>query len=51
MPDGTHGVYPKPRAMAVHEIAEVVEHYRQAALNAIEAGLFILNINNLELRL
>ncbi|XAR51046.1 12-oxophytodienoate reductase [Bertholletia excelsa] len=38
MPDGTHGVYPKPRPLAIHEISEVVEHYRQAALNAIEAG-------------
>lgn len=38
MPDGTHEVYPKPRSIQVHEIAEVVEDYRQAALNAIEAG-------------
>ncbi|MCL1049500.1 alkene reductase [Shewanella abyssi] len=28
----------KPRAMTVIEIAQVVEQYRQAALNAIEAG-------------
>ncbi|KAL3535533.1 hypothetical protein ACH5RR_003994 [Cinchona calisaya] len=39
MPDGSHGIYPKPRALTtVHEIAQVVEDYRQAALNAIEAG-------------
>lgn len=39
MPDGSHGIYPKPRALSTaHEIAEVVEDYRQAALNAIEAG-------------
>ncbi|KAL3532684.1 hypothetical protein ACH5RR_006205 [Cinchona calisaya] len=38
MPDGSHGIYPKPRALTVHEIAHVVETYRQAALNAIEAG-------------
>ncbi|CAK9140997.1 unnamed protein product [Ilex paraguariensis] len=38
MPDATHGTYPEPRALATYEIAEVVEHYRQSALNAIEAG-------------
>lgn len=38
MPDGTHGTYPKPRALSICEIAEVVEHYRQAAINSIEAG-------------
>ncbi|KAL3532683.1 hypothetical protein ACH5RR_006204 [Cinchona calisaya] len=38
MPDGSHGIYPKPRALTIHEIAQVVEDYRQAALNAIEAG-------------
>lgn len=38
MPDASHEIYPKPRAIAVHEIAEVVEHYRHSALNAIKAG-------------
>ncbi|GMI97837.1 DELAYED DEHISCENCE 1, oxophytodienoate-reductase 3 [Hibiscus trionum] len=38
MPDGSHGIYPKPRALEVPEIHEVVEHFREAALNAIRAG-------------
>lgn len=38
MPDGTHGIYPKPRAIGTYEISQVVEDYRRAALNAIEAG-------------
>lgn len=38
MPDGKFGTYPKPRALSVYEIAKEVEHYRQAAINAIEAG-------------
>lgn len=39
MPDGSHGIYPKPRPLVTaHEIAQVVEDYRQSALNAIEAG-------------
>uniref|UniRef100_A0A5B6ZJE6 Putative 12-oxophytodienoate reductase 3 n=1 Tax=Davidia involucrata TaxID=16924 RepID=A0A5B6ZJE6_DAVIN len=38
MPDGTHGTYPNPRALPTYEIPEAVAHYRQAALNAIEAG-------------
>lgn len=38
MPDGSHASYPKPRALSIYEIAEEVEHYRQAAINAIEAG-------------
>lgn len=42
MPDGSHGIYPKPRALKTSEIPEIVEHYRQAAINAIEAG----NIHN-----
>ncbi|KAL3586143.1 hypothetical protein D5086_013010 [Populus alba] len=37
MPDGTYGTYPAPRALETSEIVEVVEHYRQAALNAIRA--------------
>lgn len=40
MPDGKFGTYPKPRALSIYEIAEEVEHYRQAAINAIEAGKF-----------
>ncbi|KAL6661610.1 hypothetical protein ACP70R_000994 [Stipagrostis hirtigluma subsp. patula] len=38
MPDGSHGTYPTPRRLATSEIPEIVEQYRQAAINAIEAG-------------
>lgn len=38
MPDGKPGRYPVPRALASHEIPEIVELYRQAAMNAIQAG-------------
>lgn len=38
MPDGTHAMYPGPRPLATYEILDVVEQYRQAALNAIRAG-------------
>ncbi|XP_077239962.1 12-oxophytodienoate reductase 7-like isoform X1 [Tasmannia lanceolata] len=38
MPDGTYGKYPRPRRLDASEIPEIVQHYRQAAINAIEAG-------------
>lgn len=38
MPDGTYSPYPEPRPLAINEIPEVVEDYRLAAINAIEAG-------------
>ncbi|XP_047337744.1 12-oxophytodienoate reductase 3 [Impatiens glandulifera] len=38
MPDGSHGKYPEPRALATHEVPDIVNLYRQAALNANEAG-------------
>lgn len=38
LPGGTTDFYPKPRPLKTSEIPEVVAHYRQAALNAIEAG-------------
>ncbi|XP_076890632.1 artemisinic aldehyde Delta(11(13)) reductase-like [Bidens hawaiensis] len=38
MPDATYGRYPEPRPLAAHEIPQVVEDYRLAAINAIEAG-------------
>ncbi|XP_059633216.1 12-oxophytodienoate reductase 3 [Cornus florida] len=38
MPDGSHGIYPNPRPLATYEIPQLVEQYRQAASNAIEAG-------------
>ncbi|XP_038710139.1 12-oxophytodienoate reductase 3-like isoform X1 [Tripterygium wilfordii] len=37
MPDATHGIYPKLRALETSEILEVVEDYRRAAVNAIRA--------------
>jgi 2,4-dienoyl-CoA reductase-like NADH-dependent reductase (Old Yellow Enzyme family) len=40
MPDGTYGIYPAPRALKTSEILELVEHYSQAALNAIRAGQY-----------
>ncbi|XP_048426448.1 12-oxophytodienoate reductase 3-like [Pyrus x bretschneideri] len=38
LPDGSHGTYPKPRALETQEIPQVVEHFRQGALNTIRAG-------------
>ncbi|KAJ7979254.1 12-oxophytodienoate reductase [Quillaja saponaria] len=38
LPDGSYGAYPEPRALNAYEIPEVVEHYCQAAINAIRAG-------------
>nr|WBW02129.1 isopiperitenone reductase [Schizonepeta tenuifolia] len=38
LPDGTHGVFPKPRRLETHELPQIVDQYRQAAINAIEAG-------------
>lgn len=42
MPDGKYATYPKPRALSIYEIAKEVEHYCQAAINAIEAGTISL---------
>lgn len=39
MPDGKYGSYARPRRLATSEIPVIVQHYRQAALNAIEAGM------------
>ncbi|CAL5398482.1 unnamed protein product [Camellia sinensis] len=50
MPDAKHGMYPNPRRLTISEILEVVEHYRQAALNAIEA-VSMLNIINMHIML
>ncbi|KAL6226774.1 hypothetical protein ACLB2K_000735 [Fragaria x ananassa] len=36
--DGSHDAYPEPRRLETHEIPQIVEQYRQAALNAIRAG-------------
>ncbi|KAI4380799.1 hypothetical protein MLD38_006947 [Melastoma candidum] len=38
LPDGTWGGFSKPRALETAEVREVVEQYRQAAVNAIRAG-------------
>jgi len=36
--DGSHGVFSEPHALTTAEISEVVQHYRQSAINAIRAG-------------
>ncbi|XP_022967594.1 12-oxophytodienoate reductase 3-like [Cucurbita maxima] len=46
LPDGSYGTYPSPRALQTHEIEDVVEHYRQAALNAIRAGFDGIEIHS-----
>lgn len=38
MPDGSYATYPNPQALQTSEIPEVIDQYRQAALNAIRAG-------------
>ncbi|XP_051132000.1 12-oxophytodienoate reductase 3 isoform X2 [Andrographis paniculata] len=38
LPNGIYGVYPQPRKLETDEIPQLVEDYRQAAANAIEAG-------------
>ncbi|XP_060668188.1 12-oxophytodienoate reductase 3-like [Ziziphus jujuba] len=39
LPDGTHDAYHStPRALETYEISQVVEHFRQSAINAIRAG-------------
>ncbi|XP_057967311.1 12-oxophytodienoate reductase 3 [Malania oleifera] len=38
MPDGKHGKYPNPRALQTSQIPLVVDDYRRAAANAIQAG-------------
>lgn len=40
MPDGSHDVYPEPRALTTSEIPEIVQHYLQSAVNAIRAGYY-----------
>ncbi|KAI5066054.1 hypothetical protein GOP47_0018678 [Adiantum capillus-veneris] len=38
LPDGIMADYSKPRALRTHEISEVVEQFRHAAQNAMQAG-------------
>lgn len=40
-PDGSIGAYSDPRALTTSEIPEIVEHYRQSAINAVRAGFII----------
>lgn len=46
MPDGTYGKYSLPRPLLTHEIANVVQDYCQAAMNAIEAGFDGIEIHS-----
>ncbi|PKA47040.1 12-oxophytodienoate reductase 7 [Apostasia shenzhenica] len=38
MPNGKYAAYPSPRRLPASEIPGIVEQYRRAAINAIEAG-------------
>ncbi|PRQ18933.1 putative 12-oxophytodienoate reductase [Rosa chinensis] len=38
LPDGSQETYAQPRRLETHEIPQIVEQYRHAALNAIRAG-------------
>lgn len=44
LPNGKYETYPKPRKLEASELPEIVHQYRQAAINAIEAG--ISNLGN-----
>ncbi|KAL6226775.1 hypothetical protein ACLB2K_000736 [Fragaria x ananassa] len=46
LPDGSHDAYPEPRRLETHEIPQIVEQYRQAALNAIRAGFDGIEIHS-----
>ncbi|XP_038880749.1 12-oxophytodienoate reductase 3 isoform X2 [Benincasa hispida] len=46
LPDGSYGTYPSPRALGIYEIEAVVEQYRHAALNAIQAGFDGIEIHS-----
>ncbi|KAL5705529.1 12-oxophytodienoate reductase [Ranunculus cassubicifolius] len=46
LPDGTHGHYTPPRPISIDEISDIVEHYRQGAINAIEAGFDGIEIHS-----
>ncbi|KAJ6759593.1 12-OXOPHYTODIENOATE REDUCTASE 3 [Salix koriyanagi] len=50
-PDGTYGIYPAPRALKTSEILEVVEHYRQASLNAIRAVVSAVGADRVAFRM
>lgn len=38
LPDGSFSDYSSPRALASSEIPQIIDHYRQAAINSIRAG-------------
>ncbi|GAB4858542.1 hypothetical protein Ancab_010017 [Ancistrocladus abbreviatus] len=38
MPDGSYANHSRPRALATEEIPEIIDQFRQGALNAIRAG-------------
>ncbi|KAH6779143.1 oxophytodienoate-reductase 3 [Perilla frutescens var. hirtella] len=38
LPDGRYEIYPTPRKLEAYELPDLVQQYRQAAINAIEAG-------------
>ncbi|XP_021714017.1 12-oxophytodienoate reductase 7-like isoform X2 [Chenopodium quinoa] len=38
LPDGSFSDYSSPRALTTSEIPQIIEHYRQAAINSIRAG-------------
>lgn len=44
MPDGSQEKCTPPQALTAPQILEVVQHYRQAALNAIRAGIVFISI-------
>ncbi|KAM5547243.1 12-oxophytodienoate reductase 3 [Rosa sericea] len=46
LPDGSHDAYPEPRRLETHEIPQIVEQYRHAALNAIRAGFDGIEIHS-----
>ncbi|CAL0324636.1 unnamed protein product [Lupinus luteus] len=46
LPDGSIDSHPDPRQLNTSEIPEIVEHYRQSAINAIRAGFDGIEIHS-----
>ncbi|KAL9274348.1 12-oxophytodienoate reductase 3-like protein [Drosera capensis] len=38
LPDGSYSHYSQPRALATEEVQQIIEEFRQAAVNAVRAG-------------
>lgn len=38
LPDGSYSHYSQPRALATEEVQQIIEQFRQAAVNAVRAG-------------